>query len=132
VKHWILKMMEFIYLRNSTSNSISIHSLILPMFQITWVFQKKSLSQIRWFVSQLTKWGFCFEKSNCTDGKRYCQLDWIPNFSQFWHTMTKIITYLNAKIWKLDVKTKVVDFEFYLCGYIYNFYHHFFCTKIWN
>ena len=46
-------------------------------------------------------------KSNCMDGKRHCQLVWIPNFSQFPHTMTKIITHFNAKIWKLDVKTRL-------------------------
>jgi hypothetical protein len=50
-----------------------------------------------------------FWKSNRADGKRHCQLALIPNFSQFWHTMTKIITHLNANfenwIWKLEHAT---------------------------
>jgi hypothetical protein len=46
---------------------------------------------------------------------------YIPNFSQFQHTLTKIIIYLDAKIWKLDVKTRlqpyqtIISFYWQLC-----------------
>jgi hypothetical protein len=48
-----------------------------------------------------------FWKSNCTDGKRHYQLAYIQNFNQFRHTVTKIIIHLDAKIWKLVMKTKL-------------------------
>ena len=46
-----------------------------------------------------------FFNSNHMDGKKHFQLAKIPNFSQFQHTMTKIIIHLDAKIWRLDVIT---------------------------
>jgi hypothetical protein len=42
------------------------------------------------------------KKSNCTDGEKYNQLAWTPNFNQFQHIMTKIKTHLDTKTSKLD------------------------------
>jgi hypothetical protein len=46
---------------------------ILPQSQITWVFQKKSMSQIRWLANWPNK-ELLFWKSNCMNGKRHYQL----------------------------------------------------------
>jgi hypothetical protein len=60
-------------------------------------FKKSQCLKLGGWFPNLSNKEFFF-KSNRTDGKRHYQLAYIPNSSQFQHTMTKIITHLDAKI----------------------------------
>jgi hypothetical protein len=70
--------------------------------QITWLFSQNFMSHIRWFL--IDKNGRFFWKSNYTDEKRHCQLPRVPNFNPFQATIAKMITHLDAKTWKPNLK----------------------------